>query len=110
MTSVHIVDLLIYALAIVRVTGLVTTDTLTESLRDGIIGWLDDRPRTLGKYLATLITCPWCAGMWVSLAGTGVWWLWGDVVPVFLLALSLAFSQFTGMISGVGRGPAEEQE
>jgi len=34
-----------------------------EDLRDRLIGWLDDRPRTLGAFVAALITCPWCTGV-----------------------------------------------
>jgi hypothetical protein len=96
-------QLLVYALAVARVTGLITTDTLTENARDALIGWLDDRPRTLGAYVATLITCPWCAGMWVSLIAAPLIWFWGDSPVMLITALALAFSQVTGMISNFGR-------
>jgi hypothetical protein len=96
-------QLLIYALAVARVTGLITTDTITEDARDAVIGWLDDRPKTLGAYLATLITCPWCAGMWVSLIAAPLVWIWGDSPVMLIPALALAFSQATGMVSNLGR-------
>lgn len=95
--------LLIYALAVARVTGLITQDTLTEPARDRLLGWLDNRPATLGSAVATLVTCSWCAGMWVSLiAAPVVWWL-GDSPWLMIPALTFAFSQLTGMISDVGR-------
>jgi fatty acid desaturase len=96
-------QLLIYALAVARVTGLIVADSLTEGIRDSIIDRLDDRPHTAGSYLATLITCPWCAGMWVSLvAAPLVWFFHGS--PVMLIpALALAFSQVTGMTASAGR-------
>src|SRR5690606_3342449 len=50
------VILVVYALAVTRLTGLITLDTITEDLRDRLIGWLDDRPRTLGAFVAKLIT------------------------------------------------------
>ena len=69
--------LAVYALAVARVTGLIVSDTITEPLRDQLIGWLDDRPATLGYFTAKLIQCPWCTGMWLSgVAAPLVWW-WG---------------------------------
>ena len=95
--------LLIYALAVARVTGLITADAITEDLRDSLIGWLDDRPKTLGAYLSTLITCPWCAGMWVSLIAAPLVWFWGESPVMLIPAIALAFSQVTGSISNLGR-------
>ena len=95
--------LLIYALAVARVTGLITADAITEDARDAIIGWLDDRPKTLGSYLATLITCPWCAGMWVSLIAAPLVWFHGESPFMLIPAIALAFSQVTGSISNLGR-------
>lgn len=96
-------QLLIYALAVARVTGLIVADSLTEGIRDGIIDRLDDRPNTAGSYLATLITCPWCAGMWVSLVAAPLVWFWGDSPVMLIPALALAFSQVTGMTASAGR-------
>jgi hypothetical protein len=95
--------LLIYALAVARLTGLVTDDTITENARDAVIGWLDDRPATLGNYLATLITCPWCAGMWIALITSPMVWFWGTSPFMLIPAIALAFSQVAGMIASVGR-------
>jgi hypothetical protein len=103
MTIPVALQLLVYALAVARVTGLITTDTITEDARDAVISWLDDRPKTLGAYLATLITCPWCAGMWVSLIAAPLVWIWGDSPVMLIPALALAFSQATGMVSNLGR-------
>ena len=95
--------LVIYLLAVARVTGLVTADSLTEDLRDRIVAWLDDRPKTLGAYLATLIQCPWCAGMWLAFLASPLVWFWGDSPFMLVPAIALAFSQAIGMISNVGR-------
>lgn len=87
--------LLIDALAAHRLTRLVTTDVLTQRMRDGVImyalnhhttldveaefqeaGLITDRegdPQDLVQRmshppkLAELVTCRWCAGMWVAL-------------------------------------------
>lgn len=95
--------LVVYVLATARLTGLVTTDTITEDVRDQLIGWLDDRPRTLGNYVATLITCPWCSAVWISAAVVGLAWAHHMNPVVLVPATILAISQAVGMISNVGR-------
>lgn len=96
-------QLLVYALAVARVTGLIVADSITEPARDALIGWLDDRPKTLGSFVAALIECPWCAGMWVSLVAAPLVWFWGDSPVMLVLALALAFSQVTGATANLGR-------
>lgn len=96
-------QLLVYALAVARVTGLIVSDAITEPVRDWIVVRLDDRPATLGEAISTLITCPWCAGMWVSLVAAPLVWFAGDSSVMLIPALALAFSQVTGMIASVGR-------
>jgi hypothetical protein len=96
-------QLLVYALAVARVTGLIWADSITEEARDALIGWLDDRPKTMGSAIATLITCPWCAGMWVSLIAAPLVWFWGDHPVMLIPALALAFSQLVGMTANLGR-------
>jgi hypothetical protein len=96
-------QLLIYTLAVARVTGLIVADSITEDVRDAVLGWLDDRPKTLGSYLATLITCPWCAGMWVALIASPLVWFYGDSPFMLIPAVALAFSQVTGMTHNLGR-------
>lgn len=96
-------QLLVYALAVARVTGLITTDSITEPIRDWITVRLDDRPATLGEAVSTLITCPWCAGMWVSLVAAPLVWFWGDWPVMLVTAMALAFSQVAGMTNALGR-------
>lgn len=96
-------QLMVYALAVARVTGLIVADSITEPARDALIGWLDDRPKTLGSAIATLITCPWCAGMWVALIASPLVWFAGDSPVMLIPAIALAFSQITGMTSDLGR-------
>lgn len=96
-------QLLVYALAVARVTGLIVADSITEPIRDWITVRLDDRPATLGQAITTLITCPWCAGMWVSLVAAPLVWFWGDWPVMLVLAVALAFSQVAGMTSNLGR-------
>lgn len=103
MTLPDFVLLLVYGLAHARVTGLVVADSITEPARDALISWLDDRPATLGAAIATLITCPWCAGMWLAFAAAPLVWFFGDSPVMLIPALALAFSQLTGMTNQLGR-------
>jgi hypothetical protein len=95
--------LVIYALAVARLTGLIISDSITEGARDALLGWLDDRPKTLGSFIAAILECPWCAGMWVSLIAAPLVWFFGDSPFMLIPAIALAFSQVTGMISNLGR-------
>jgi hypothetical protein len=96
-------QLLIYALAVARVTGLIYADTITEPLRDRLIGWLDDRPATLGAFIAALIQCPWCVSIWLGALAAPLVWFWGDSPVMLILGLWLALSQVTGMTHNLGR-------
>lgn len=92
-----------YALAIARLTGLITQDAITEGVRDRLLGWLDDRPATLGSFVSYLITCPWCAGVWVSAVAAPLVWWHGENPWLLIPAMALAFAQFVGMTSQIGR-------
>lgn len=96
-------QLVLYALAVLRITGLIVTDTIFDEPRDALLGWLDDRPATLGSFIAQGIQCYWCAGMWVSLVAAPLVWLWGDTPVMLIPAMALALSQFIGMFSDTGR-------
>lgn len=118
--------LIVYTFAAASVARLVVVDDLLERPRDWLVGaldrvrgnaaawtkaareWLDDRPRTVGRTVATLIalglglvrfgcwfgvkvlTCIWCASFWVSLGTVAlVWWHGHNPVMIFV---SLAFA------------------
>lgn len=95
--------LVVYALAVARVTGLVVQDVITEPVRDGLIGWLDDRPGTVGNFVAALVSCVWCSSIWISGAMAPLIILWGDEPVMIGLGLVGAFSQIAGMIHNLGR-------
>lgn len=98
------------ALAVYRLTRLVVEDVLTEPLREKIIGaayrvrygpghGIEDHHagRLDEPKIATLITCPWCASVWVA-AGVVVV---RRVAPTVWspVARLLAFSAAAGMIA-----------
>lgn len=66
-------------LAVFRLTDLISIDTITEPLRNAI-----GRKSTSSKawrFLAELVHCQYCAGVWVALLGT--------VASTFVVRLSV---------------------
>lgn len=92
---------LVYVLAVARVTGLITVDEITRKPRDWLTGRLP--LNQLGVTLEYLITCPWCVSIWVGAATAPLLWLWGDTAGVLIPALALAASQVAGMLAPLGR-------
>lgn len=102
---------LVYALAVARVTRLITADKLTEVPRDRLTdaAW---RRRYGGQWAAAradkadeplpayLLTCPWCASMYVAAAAAPLAWFWGSSPWLLVPALALAFSYVTGFLAG----------
>lgn len=103
------VTLLVYGLAVARVTGLITADQITASLRKRAIGWLDPYPNAAPAKgwraeAIYLITCSWCVSIYVGVAGAYVWFTVGNNPVLLTCAVGLAFSQLAGALSSVGRG------
>ena len=92
------VALVVMALAVARLTGLVTEDKITEDLR----GWLLDRIDEDSK-LAYLITCPWCVSIYLAIPAAALVWWHADNPVAMIPALMLAFSQIAGMLASIGR-------
>lgn len=116
--------LLVAALAVTRLTRLVTRDEFppVQAARDWLLArwpaedtafaspqdarvptvpvgdvWVPESPHWFGD----LITCPWCAGFWIASLVTVGLWATGALVlawPVWLL-LPWAFSQVAGLLA-----------
>lgn len=121
------VILLVYALAVARVTRLVTADVLLNNPRERVIAWAWQRryganlvsARTedgtsLGQMpmwqavkahgglepkLAYLISCPWCASIYVSAVAAPLWYWLGTSPWLLVPAAALAFSYITGFLA-----------
>ena len=84
--------LAIYSLAVMRITRLINDDTILDTPRIAIA-----RAFGPGSKIVEFFGCPWCVGMWLSLAGAApvvviLGWQWWAVLPV-----GLSCSQLVGM-------------
>jgi hypothetical protein len=108
-----VVIVLVYALAVARVTRLITEDVLTERPREAIQDWAwrcrygrlapDARAdRAPAPKIAYLVSCPWCASIYVAALAAPVAYFWGESPWLFVPALALAFSHVTGLLAKNG--------
>jgi hypothetical protein len=91
---------LVDLLAAYRITRLVTTDVLTEDLREAYCRWLErdvDPEESTERKLVTLVHCAWCASPYVTVGVLAARRLaprlWGPV------ALVLASSAVIGLLA-----------
>lgn len=99
------VVLALYALAVMRVTGLITADQVTAGIRAKVVIWLMREPRAGWRNeLLYLVTCAWCVSIYVGTAAAVLWYTVGTNPVLLVGAIALAFSQLAGMFSDVGRG------
>ena len=75
---IYLVALVILVLAVARLTRLVCKDDITAPWRLAI-----DRKLGADSFWSRLIWCPWCVGMWVSFAASGVAAWCGDVLNLY---------------------------
>ncbi len=77
-------ELVLLILASFRLTHLVVFDSITEGLRDV----LKDRP-----FMGALVSCYWCAGIWVSAGIVLLDALWRQPLRPLMLILAVAGGQ-----------------
>lgn len=105
-----VVVLALYALAVTRVTTLITHDEITRPMREHLIDRFDPHRRIhrllvylLGEPDGNAIGCPWCVSVWIGCLTAPIVYLWGTTPIVLIIMLGLAVSQTTGMIYAYGR-------
>lgn len=93
--------LLVYGLAVARLTRLVVADTITEGPREKVIALLTDA-KALGPVrwmLIDLLDCVWCASMWVAGVMALLLYLFGPQTAWLLYpCIALAMSHLAGLI------------
>ena len=90
----ELIPIAVAALAVARLTRLVTSDRITEAPRNWALARLPD-----GPLLAYLVVCDWCVSVYTgaAVAAAGAWagaWSWGWAPPV-----ALAFSYVAGWLA-----------
>jgi len=88
---------IITALAVARVTRLVTTDTLTAPARQWAV--LKMGIRSKGAYL---ITCDWCTSVWAGAVAAPLAYWYGHSPWYLIPATALAYSYTTGFLAQYG--------
>lgn len=89
-------------LATYRLTLLVTADELTAGPRDWLTGTLEARAERRGRdesKLAYLLSCPWCASVWISFPVAWSGWQYGHEPWWFIPAWALTASAVTGILA-----------
>ena len=126
------ISVVVFALAVARVTRFITVDKLSEAPRDRAVTALWARTITDEDVTATypnardkrdfarmmardrysgggapplgayLLTCPWCVSIYVGAVAAPLCWFLGSNPWLFVPALACAFSQVTGMLAKIG--------
>lgn len=115
--------LVVYALAVARITRMVTDDRLFNKPRGAVIvrAWTRAYPvvkskpagperrdllvsvmtnhATMPPMLAYLIVCPWCVSIWIGALVAPLAWLWGTRPWFAIPAVALAFSHVSGFLA-----------
>lgn len=92
MNGLTIAALLLYVLAVMRVTRLVNADTVTDPLRIAVMRHFG--PESAAAYF---IQCAWCVSMWVGLLTAPVLLKLVDLPLWWWPLLALAASHLTGL-------------
>lgn len=93
-----LLTLVLLALATARITRLVTLDSIADPARHAILTRAYSHSDARGDFVDELLSCPWCAGFWVSLAAA---WALMVLDPSWVRWLSLpwALSYLTGALA-----------
>jgi uncharacterized protein DUF1360 len=95
------VGFLVLALATARVTRLLIEDEIFRDLRNGVTRRLD-ADRSFHLKLFYLMTCTWCASVWVGAALAAGTWAWQGHNWLWIALSTFAASQITGTIGDIG--------
>lgn len=102
--------LIIYALAVTRLTGIMVTDQISLPIRHAITKRLNIEKRShraliylLGAPEDDSSGCPWCMSIWVAAATAPPAIEYASSRYTLWALVALAASQVVGMVSSIGR-------
>lgn len=86
----------VYALAVARLTRLVTTDVVFDRPRHALWSWLADHRHPQLLYLSS---CRWCASVWIAFPVIVAAYYLGRSPAMLIPAAALATSYVTGWLA-----------
>jgi hypothetical protein len=100
-------DVVLLSLATYRLTRILVFDKIFKIVRD----FIKSRSRLyVFQVIKEIITCPWCAGVWVALVVVILYYLvpYGNLF-VYLMVISVIASFFVVTINFIGLSTEEKQ-
>jgi hypothetical protein len=100
-------DIILISIATYRMIRLMVYDRIFKLFRDIIRNF---QGTGLGDSLKTIITCPWCAGIWISLFNIAIFYLvpFGEVF-IYIMTIS-GIATFFQLASNIAGLVAEEKQ
>lgn len=107
-----LIGLILLAMAVARLSAIVTLDEITYPARAALIRRLDGT-RRLHRWAVYLFGgvddppgcdgCPWCVSVWISAGAAPLWWYHHDNPVMIVAVTALALAQAAGMINTLRR-------
>ena len=89
---------LLAVLATMRLTRLVTTDSITMPIRVQIVAKFGET-----HWMSRLLSCSWCIGFWIGAAVVSTTWFWHNTYELLTVAI-FAASQIVGLMAQLDKG------
>ncbi|MED4403236.1 DUF1360 domain-containing protein [Metabacillus fastidiosus] len=104
--------LIIFSLAVFRLTRLFVFDKITEFIRrpfhneveemnenGNVETYIEIKGNGLRAWIGELLSCYWCTGVWCSAFLYGIWLIWPSITEPLLIILAVAGA--AGMIETI---------
>ncbi len=107
MNDISIFELLLICIATYRMTRLMVYDRIFKLFRD-ISRSIENSG--FGASIKTILTCPWCAGVWISLFNVGIFFLvpFGELF-IYVMAIAGLATLFQLSVNILGMTAEEKQ-
>lgn len=100
-------DVILMSLAVWRLVRLFTYDAITQFMREW---WHEASPDSFGGTLHTLITCPWCTGLWFGMVVVFAYFYTPYAWPVLLILSISVIGSFLQVLTNLIGWSAEHKK
>lgn len=105
--NISLFDLLLICIATYRMTRLIVYDRIFKLVRDIIRSF---EGTGIGDSVKSIITCPWCAGVWISLFNVAIFYLIPfGVLFIYVMAIAGIATIFQLSVNILGMLAEEKQ-